>query len=278
MRKRPSAYERRAYHQIQVWKKQTSRKPEPGGFRRRFDHLGERIKDFFERRRLYRVIQKALAGTVGLLGDAAAWSVRPKAVYSEFRKKAHDVERRTDIFKLDLEQVDDVASGLDTKYKSLGFGEGAVTGAAGAPGLVTDIPALITLNLRAIGEHATYYGFDVASQRERFFAMQVLILASSWTDAEKVAVMAELARIGKIATKVAWKELEKSVIVKTGRQVSRSLSIRLTKKKLAQAVPVIGAAVGSGFNAYYTNQVCDAAYHLYRERFLTQKYRADAWL
>ena len=278
MRKQPSAYEWRAYEQVQVWKKQTTRKPEQGGFRRRFDRLGERIKDFFERRRLYRVIQKALAGIVGLLGDAAAWSVRPEAVYAEFREKGHDVERRNDIFSLDLEQVDDTTSGLDTKYKSLGLGEGAVTGAAGAPGLIADIPALITLNLRAIGEYATYYGFDIGSQRERIFAMRVLVLASSWTDAEKLPVMAELAAIGKIATKTTWKELEKSVMVKIGREVAKTLRVQLTRKKLAQMVPVIGAAVGGGFNAYYTNQVCDAAYHLYRERFLTEKYGADAWL
>ena len=34
----------------------------------------------------------------------------------------------------------------------------------------------------------------------------------------------------------------------------------------------MGSAVGGGFNAYYTARVCDAAYHLYRERFLAQKY------
>ena len=34
----------------------------------------------------------------------------------------------------------------------------------------------------------------------------------------------------------------------------------------------MGAAVGGGFNAYYTARVCDAAYHLYRERFLAEKY------
>lgn len=34
----------------------------------------------------------------------------------------------------------------------------------------------------------------------------------------------------------------------------------------------MGAAVGGGFNAYYTARVCDAAYYLYRERFLAEKY------
>ena len=33
-----------------------------------------------------------------------------------------------------------------------------------------------------------------------------------------------------------------------------------------------GAVVGAGFNAYYTAGVCEAAYYLYRERFLARKY------
>ena len=33
-----------------------------------------------------------------------------------------------------------------------------------------------------------------------------------------------------------------------------------------------GAAIGGGFNAYFTAKVCDAARYLYRERFLAEKY------
>ena len=216
---------------------------------------------------------KALAGTLHVLGDAAAWAVRRDAVYVEFREKGHDVHRHADVFKLDLEQVDAVVGWLDAKYTGLAFAEGATAGAAGVPGLIADIPALVTLNLRAIAEYATYYGFDVASQRERVFAMNVLGLASSPSDAAKAPVMAQLARIAAdAAKKKAWKTLEEHAFVEVVQQIARALGIRLTKAKLAQAVPIMGAAVGGGFNAYYTARVCDAAYHLYRERFLAKKY------
>ena len=49
----------------------------------------------------------------------------------------------------------------------------------------------------------------------------------------------------------------------------------LTKAKLAQVVPVAGAVIGGGFNAYYTDKVCKAAFYLYRERFLAEKYGVD---
>ena len=275
MSARPSDYERRALAEIREWKK-----PERGWLGQKIqavrwplDRLGTRIKNFAEQRELYKVISEALVGTVGVLGDAVAWTVRPAAVYQQFREAGHHVEQRTDIFTLDLEQVDGVVGWLDTKYKGLAFTEGAATGAAGVLGLIVDIPSLITLNIRAIGEYATYYGFNIKSPQERLFAMQVLVLASSPTDAAKVRAMGEVARIGAAAAKkTAWKDLEKASMVRVIQKVSKALGVRLTKAKLAQAVPIVGGVVGGGFNAYYTARVCDAAYQLYRERFLAEKY------
>ncbi len=36
-----------------------------------------------------------------------------------------------------------------------------------------------------------------------------------------------------------------------------------------------GAFVGGGFNGYYTTRVCNAAFHLYRERLLIEKYGVE---
>ena len=274
----PSDYERQARQQIHEWKN-----PELGWFGQAMQEIGwprdsldAVIKNAADMVGLGDVINGALAGTVDILGDAAAWTVSPGPVYGEFRKAGHSVHQHTDIFNLDLEQIDAVVGWLDTKYKGLAFTEGAAAGAAGVHGLIIDVPALITLNLRAIAEYATYYGFDVASQRERLFAMHVLGLASSPSDAAKMSVMAQLARIAAdAAKKKAWKDIEKEALATVIKEIAKALGVRLTKAKLAQAIPIIGAAVGGGFNAYYTARVCDAAYHLYRERFLAEKYGAD---
>ena len=222
-------------------------------------------------------ITKAITGLVRVTNDAAQWTVRTDAIYEQFRKQGHDVAGPHDIFSLDLEIVDDAIGRLDAKYRSVAFAEGAGTGAAGAPGLVVDIPTLLTLNLRAIGEYATYCGFDVTSQRERLFVMNVLSMASSPGQAEKVAALSQLVRIASdVAKRKAWKDLEKRAFVVLMQRLARTLGIRLTKAKLAQAIPVAGAVVGGGFNAYFTGQVCDGAYYLYRERFLSEKYGPEA--
>ncbi len=223
------------------------------------------------------VIEKAIGGIVGLLNDLAHWTVRPEAIYEEYRKSGFEhIKTPRDMFSLDLEEADRVNGWLGAKYKTLAALEGAAAGYVGLPGIPPDIVALITLNQRAIGEYATYYGFDISSQQERLFALNILGFASSPNDAAKQVAMAQLVRIAQdVAKKKVWKDLEKHSFVRIIQIIARSLGIRLTKAKLAQIIPVTGAIVGAGFNAYYTNKVCDAAFYLYRERFLAEKYGAD---
>ena len=96
--------------------------------------------------------------------------------------------------------------------------------------------------------------------------------ASSVGDASKAAAMAQLTKLSAdLARKATWKELEKSVFVQMIQQMAKSIGVRLTKAKLSQVIPVVGSLTGGGFNAYYTSKVCNAAYYLYRERFLLRK-------
>lgn len=140
------------------------------------------------------VMEKAFVGVLSLLNDGASWTVRPKAIFKDFNGK---VSRLEDIHGLDLEVVDRAIGYLGAKYKSLALVEGAATGAAGLPGIPADVVALLGFNLRAIGEYATYCGFDVNSQQERLFALNVLGLASSPTDAAKAVAMAQLVKIAR---------------------------------------------------------------------------------
>ena len=267
----PSNYENQAREQIRRWKS-----PEQRWFGWPVAPVKALIGKITAAAGVPDVLAKAGAGMVHVLSGAANWTVRREAVYAKFRKNGHDVHRLGDIFELDLEEVDAVVARQDVKYTGLAGAEGAVTGAAGVLGLVVDIPALLAWNLRAIGEYATCYGFDVDSQRERVFAVNVLGLASSPSDPAKAPVMAELARIAAdAAKKKAWKELKDKTLVAVVEKVAKALGMRLTKAKLAQVVPILGAAVGGGFNAYYTARVCDTAHQLYRERFLAEKYGSD---
>ena len=269
---KPSMYEDKALREIQLWKN-----PELGWFGYAMRALNWPVNRagnlVMNTPGIGWVIEKSVTGIVSIANDVAQWSVRPEAIFKEYRDSGHPVNTHADLLKLDLEDLDKTIGWLAAKYKGIALAEGAGTGVFGALGIPPDIIALVTYNLRAIGEYATYCGFDVASQEERLFAMHVLGLASSTNDAAKGVAMAQLVKIAQdVAKKKAWKDLQKHAFVRIIQQIAKALGVRLTKAKLAQTIPVAGAVVGAGFNTYYTAKVCDAAYYLYRERFLARKY------
>jgi hypothetical protein len=216
------------------------------------------------------VIAGVTQGAVSIANDAAQWTVRREAILASFPAD-HAVTSLDQVAGLDLRVVDAAIGRLDVKYRALAVVEGAAVGSAGAAGIVVDIPALMVWALRAVGEYATYCGFDTRLQHERLYAMEVLSFASSSGTAKRAALM-ELQKVAtEVAKRATWRQLQDRAVVRALQEVAKAVGIRLTKAKLAQAVPVMGGAVAAGFNTWYLKQVCDAAYHLYRGRFLERK-------
>lgn len=275
-----SDYEKRALAQIHAWKN-----PEQTWFDTAMVYVNkplalvgqaaDKIPGFSE------TCSKAMNGVVGLVNDASQWSVRPAAILDDLSAiSKQSITRLDQVPLLDLEVVDRSIGWLDTKYEGIALVEGAAAGGAATinPMLAlatipADLVALLAMNLRAIGEYGTYCGFDMSSQEERLFSLNILALASSTTDGGKQAALSHLVKIAQeVAKKKTWEQLEKSVFVKAVQSIAKALSINLTKAKLANVIPFAGAAISGGFNAYYTDKVCKAAFYLYRERFLAMKY------
>ncbi|WP_295945696.1 EcsC family protein [uncultured Xanthomonas sp.] len=274
-----SEYEKRALAQIHAWKnpRQTwfdtamayVNKPlEIAG------HAVDRIPGFSE------TCSKATSGIVGLVNDLSQWSVRPDAIMEELSAiSKREITGLDQIPSLDLQLVDRAIGWLDTKYEGLALLEGAAAGGTAVvnplvalAAIPVDLTALLAMNLRAIGEYGTYCGFDMSSQEERLFSLNILAFASSSTDSGKQAALSHLVKIAQdVAKKKTWEHLEKSVFVQACLSIAKAMGIKLTKAKLANVIPVAGAALGGGFNAYYTDKVCKAAFYLYRERFLALK-------
>ena len=219
------------------------------------------------------LVGRGVQGLVGLLDDGASWSVRTRAIFEEYRQAGYAVQKLDDIAGLPLERADRVVAYVAAKYKMLALAEGAATGTAGLAGLVADVPLVVGLALRAVNEYATYYGFDVAQPVERAVVLDVLAAGSSPTMASRRLALAELGRVGAMyATQAAWGELEKMGGIEAVKKVAQVIGVRLSRAKLAQVVPLFGAAVGGGVNAWYMATVTQTAYLLYRERFLMRTY------
>ena len=207
-----SDYEKRALAQIHAWKN-----PEQTWFDTAMVYANkplvlagqavDKIPGFSE------TCAKAANGVVGLVNDASQWSVRPTAILKELSDiSKQEITRLDHIHSLDLQLVDQSIGWLDTKYEGIALVEGAVAGGAAVVNplfalatIPADVVALLAMNLRAIGEYGTYCGFDMSSQEERLFSLNILALASSTTDTGKQAALSHLVKIAQeVAKKKSW--------------------------------------------------------------------------
>jgi hypothetical protein len=270
----PSDYERRAIAEIQEWGKPDS--SWLGTVRRHvYDAYNFTADQIRKIPGVDWTIENVIAGLIRLINEIALDWVPSDAILKEYRNGGYNVEAVTDICGLDLEVVDRVVEDIAVKYRNLAGAQGAATGFAGAAGIPTDIVALVALNLRAAGELATYYGFDISSDFERLYALTLLDhVAQPSTKAKDVAMSPVVKLTSRLARLQAFDVIEQIAMSKAVTRIARSIGIHLTRAKLAQLAPVTGAVIGGGYNAYYTSKVCSTAYHSYRRRFLIHKYGA----
>ena len=71
-----------------------------------------------------------------------------------------------ELSQLDLQQLDRLADGVHNWAVGVATAEGGVTGALGLPGMVADIPVVITLALRTIHKIGVCYGYRAATEED----------------------------------------------------------------------------------------------------------------
>lgn len=246
------------------------------------------------------VFGAAAAGAGKFMTRTAQLTTSDTRVVRAYSKKGHAVDELADIRKLDLRAIDKVASfaRLHYTYSLSAAAEGAAAGlavsggqalatvgtvagagAGAAPGLGTiatamgvDAAALLTACSRVVAHDALYYGYDPRDPAEEIFMMQIIGLGLATTASAKVAAYQQLAILTRsLATNVAWKQLNQQTFVKVAQKFATQFSQKLTKKKLGQFVPIAGIGIGAALNWKTVDDIADAAYWAYRERFLYEK-------
>ena len=179
----------------------------------------------------------------------------------------------------DLQLSDKLANEVHNWACGIAAVEGAGTGALGLPGLIADIPSLITMSLRVIHKIGLCYGYDCITQTDKQFVYSILSAAGSNSVKEKAASISNLQAINKIIAGETWKKMaEKATENKFGiealilaiKQLAKQLGINITRRKALQAIPIIGAGVGAALNIAFINDVAWAARRAYQERWLME--------
>lgn len=179
--------------------------------------------------------------------------------------------------QLDLERLDLLANGVHDWAMGVAAAEGAATGALGLPGMVADIPVVITLALRTIHKIGVCYGYRATSQEDAQFIYGVLSLSGANSMKEKVASLGFLRTLQVALVRQTWKAMSDKAVANRlsqegalvlARNLARQLGINLTRRKALAVIPVIGAVVGGSANAWWLKEVGWAARRAFQERWL----------
>ena len=177
----------------------------------------------------------------------------------------------------DLALSDGLANGVHNWAIGIATIEGGVTGGAGLPGLVVDIPAIVTLALRTIHKIGVCYGYEVTSKEDREFILGVMAASGSNDMSEKIKALATLRSIEvnlskqackSLATKTTQDRMSHDAAIIGIKSLAKQLGLNLTQRKTLQAIPAVGAFVGASVNGWYIKEVGWAARRSLQERWL----------
>lgn len=135
---------------------------------------------------------------------------------------------------------------------------GAAGGFGGVTSALAELPVTVTVLLRAIQAVAAQHGFDPAHESVKFDCLQVLAANGPFTEDEGADLSMLEQRAGLAVGGAKW----------VGAVVVPKLAPVLGQKLAAQAVPVIGAAMGAATNYAFTSYYQDIAHVHFRLRKL----------
>ena len=265
------AYEAQMREEIEAWKN-----PDKGVLDKAFAVLntpivaaGDALMDVPQ---FGDALKKATEQTISTLSNTANWTLNTQGVIESYQEEpdieGSSIKTLSDIKHLPIAVVDKQVKLLKSKYVALTSAQGVTTGVVGWVGIPADVVGLITANLRAIGEYATYYGFDMNDKGEQLFAMSLLAVATSASAEARKAALDDTRAMIKDPETQAFNQINEEVMSRVLRQTATKVATNMVKTKAAQIIPAVGAVVAGGVNANYTANVCEAAYQCYRERFL----------
>lgn len=268
---RLTEYERTAQREIERWERGETLFQQALGFAMRpvdwaFDQfVPESVVD---------ALTDALTQALSTLNDASAWTYDEDDVLAKAAEKGVRVETVAALRDQPLEDLDALAKSYASQNAVLAALSGGGAGMGGALLLAADIPVLFTVNFRLIQQIAAAYGFPLKGPGYTPLVVNIFNVAASGSREAKSDALRELAVAAAAIDAGGYRgrKAQGTLREQLG-HVPREIAKNLGAQKLAQAIPIAGAAVGAGVNYWFTDQTAQAAVMLSRALYLERKER-----
>ena len=222
------------------------------------------------------------------LRDLTQLTVDKEKVLLATRQYEIDSETILELRKASIFDLDNVSKDFISDNTRMAALSGVGTGLVGWPGLIADLPTLFMISLRTIHQIAICYGFDLNDKNqppghrefELEYMMRVFKVATSADVTQKQRGLSEIKdfEMGReielaegVGGEFTARQIGRNATSLVSQRIIREIVEQTISKKAAALVPGLGAIFSAGFNYVYLQDVGEAAYMLYRERFLLDK-------
>lgn len=211
---------------------------------------------------------------LSVLNDASGWTFDPSDVLEDARSLGLKVDEVRDLRDQPLEKLDEMARKRLDDHAILAAIEGGGTGLGGIVLIAADIPLLLGINLRMIQQIAASYGFVLSGPEFRPLVLSVFNVASSGSRQARSDSIREISvAAAAFANDLDYKGRVRGSFREQNRHLPREIAKNIIGRKLAQAIPIAGAAVGAGINYWFTSEATKTAFMLCRALYLERKER-----
>ncbi len=146
-------------------------------------------------------------------------------------------------------------------YKKTAAAEGGITGAGGILMSLADFPLLIGIKIKMLFDIASRYGYDISDYKERIYLLHIFQLAFSSHEHRRNVYL----------QMTDWKKTKVELLPDDinqfeWRSFQQEYRDYIDLAKLAQMIPIIGAAVGLVVNYRLLQKLAHTAMNAYRMR------------
>lgn len=211
---------------------------------------------------------------LSVLNDASEWTYEADDVLEAAHDRGLPVQTVSDLRSEKIEDLDALARGRFRQNTILAALGGGGTGLGGGVFAIADIPLLFTINLRLIQQIGACYGFPMRGPMFRPLVLSIFNVASSGgREARNEALREVSVAAAAFANDLEYRGRVSGTFRDQNRHIPREIAKTLVGRKLAQTVPLAGAAVGAGVNYWFTTETAEAAYMCFRAMYLDWKER-----
>lgn len=278
---RLTAYEREVLSEIELW-----RDEKDGMLTRSLNLAGLPVGWIYKKvpDAGRRTVEHAVMGAMEILRDGSRWTYPDSGIVKEARKLGIEISDYRDLCDQDMKKLDRIARSYFGSNKVIAALEGAGCGLGGVALIAADIPVLFGVSFRAVQQIGSCYGFDMEDPDMTPVVMSVYNAGATAESAAKTAALMDM-RVAATALARNWTYQKAAERTYTGviaqllkertKHLPRDIANNVTKRKLAQAIPIVGAVVGAGFNYWFMSNTTRAAHMIFRDMYLTRKYADD---